>query len=341
MARVKGRKRRHNVAQPDMARLRTRTTEALARGAFHSARELARELCKWDHAAEHRRWLVEATVGRAAQLRQSGQAAEAANMLRTVVAGEFDSPQLLARCASELMLAGDWRTAEQLTQGITDAGVLQELQARRADAAVLQGEEGLAGLPEDIRPEAQRVLQALAALAQGEDAAAQAAVAGIPTDSPMYDWSLLVQGLIAFYTEGLTALELWQQLTPDRAPAAIATPFRAQIDAAFLERQPFPQQADLTAFGRRLYPGPALAALEDVRSILARGTPAPALRRAGEAQRALPPESQHLRERLARVIYWDVVQRGGDREIDLYRRWLGALPEDPELHRLRALQCEE
>ena len=341
MAKSKARKQRRAAAQPDTARLRTRTAEALARGAFHSARELARELCKQDPAAEHKRWLIEATLGRAAQLRQSGQAAEAAHMLRTVVAGGFDSPQLLARCAGELMLAGDWRTAEQLTQGVTDAGVLQELQARRADAAVLQGEQGLAELPEGIRPEAQRVLQALAALTQGDDAAAHAAVAGIPTDSPLHDWSLLVQGLAAFYTDGLPALELWQQLTPERAPAAIATPFRAQIDAAFLESQPPPQRAELAVFGRRLYLGPALAALEDVRGILARGTLVTALRRAGEARQALPPECQHLRERLARVMYWEVVRHCGDREIDIYTRGLGAPPEDPELHRLLALQCEE
>ncbi|MGH8057437.1 MAG: hypothetical protein ACREOH_09415, partial [Candidatus Entotheonellia bacterium] len=323
MAHAKGRKRHHTAVQSDIARLRTRTAEALARGAFHSARELAKELCKQDPAAEHKRWLVEATIGRAAQLRQSGQAADAATMLRTVVTGGFDSPQLLARCAGELMLAGDWRTAAQLTQGVADAGVLQELQAWRADASVLQGEQGLAGLPEDIQPEAQRVLQALAALARGDDAAARAAMPGIPTDSPMYDWSLLVQGLTAFYTDGLPALDLWQQLTPDRAPAAIATPFRAQIDAAFLESQPPPQRAELAVFGRRLYPGAGLAALEDVRSILARGNLATALRRAGEARQALPPECQHLRERLARVMYWEVVQHGGDREIDIYTRGLG------------------
>jgi tetratricopeptide (TPR) repeat protein len=341
MRHSKARKQRRAARQPDIAQLRKRTAEALARGAFRSARELAKELCKQDPAAEHRCWLVEATAGRAAQLRQSGQAAEATTMLRTVVDDEFDSPELLARCASELMLAGDWGTAEQLARRVADVSLLQELRAQRADAAVLQAEDGLANVPEDIRPGAQRVLQALAALAQGDDAAARAAVAGIPSDSPLHDWSLFVQGLTAFYTDGLAALELWQQLTPDRAPAAIATPFQAQIDAAFLESHPQPQRAELAAFGQRLYAGAGLVALEDVHRLLARGALPPALRRAGEAWQALPPECHELRERLARLMYWEVAQRGSDREIEMYARALEAPPEDPELHRLRALQCEQ
>lgn len=341
MGHSKTRKQRRAAARPDIALLRKRTAEAVARGAFQSARELAKELCKQDPTTEHRRWLVEATVGRAAQLRLSGQAADAAIMLRTVVDGEFDSPQLLARCASELMLAGDWRTAEQLTRRVADGRALQELRARRADAAVLQGEHGLANLPEDTRLGTQRVLQALAALAQGDDAAAHEAVAGLPSDSPLHDWKLLVQGLGVFYTDGQAALEPWRQLTPGRAPAAIATPFRAQIDAAFLESHPPPQRAELAAFGQRLHAGAGLVALEDVRNLLARGALSTALHRAGEAQRALPPECHELRQRLARIMYWEVAQRGSDREIKLYARVLGAPPDDPELHRLQALQCEQ
>jgi tetratricopeptide (TPR) repeat protein len=341
MGRAKARQRRQAAAQPGAAVLRKRTAEALARGAFQSARELARALYKQAPTAEHRRWLVEATVGRAAQLRLSGQAAEAATMLRAIVDGGFDAPQLLAQCARELILLGDGRTAEKLTRQIADAQVLQGLQALRVDAAVLQGEPGLATLPPDVRPGAQGVLQALAALAQGDDTAARAAVADIPSPSPLHDWKLLVQGLSAFYADGRAALEPWQQLTPERAPAAIAAPFRAQLDPEFLARHPQPQQAELMAFGQRLHAEAWLGALEDIRRLLARGAVPAALRRAGEAMPTLPSESQELRQRLARTLYWEVARRGSNNELKTYVRVFGVPSDDPELHRLRALQCEQ
>jgi tetratricopeptide (TPR) repeat protein len=338
MARSKARKgRRASAASP--GKLRKRTAEALAHGSFRKARELARALYKKDATAEHRGYLIEATVGRAAQLRQAGQTAEAVDMLRTVVEGEFVSSELLVQCINELMLAGDWKTAEILTGRIADADVLHRLEVLRADTAVLHGEPGLAHLQEDVRPAAQSVLRALAQLEQGNDAAVHETVAGIPNDSPLYDWKLLMQGLTAFYAGELAALEIWQQLEPGRAPASIAVPLRAQIDPAFLASQP--QQAQLVAFGRRLCAEDWLDALEDVQRLLAREDLSAALLRAAEALEEIPAEHQELRQRLARTMYWQVVQLGDDEDVDDYASLFDAPSDDRSLHRLRALHHEQ
>jgi tetratricopeptide (TPR) repeat protein len=320
--------------------LHDQTAAALARGTFQKARELAKELCKQQPTPEHEHWLIEATLGRAVQLRLAGQTAEAGAMLRALGTVRCTVPELLARWAGELMLAGDWKTAGQLVQQIPPSVVQQRLATLRVDAAMLQGKPELAGLPADLQPAAQRLLQGLASLASGDDLAVEAAVVDVPKTSPLYDWLLLTQGLYAFYTHASTALGPWQQLTPERAPAAIAAPFRAQLDGDFLASQPPARQADLVAFGHRLYAETWLSIVDDVRSLLAQEQFPAALRRAAEALRAMPAAHQEWRQRLARLLYWEVVRHGRDRDIPVYAKIFGALAEDPELHRLRALHAE-
>src|SRR5262245_20722355 len=112
MARGKARKQRQHTAVPRSIALQRQLTEAaLARGAFQKARELAQELCRQAPKAEHHRWLTEATLGRAAELSAAGQMTQALAVLRTAVDGTSDSAVLLARCAGEFLLGGEWQTA--------------------------------------------------------------------------------------------------------------------------------------------------------------------------------------------------------------------------------------
>src|SRR5574341_1410958 len=109
MARGKARKQRRHTAVPRSIALQRQLTEAaLARGTFQKARELAQELCRQAPTAEHRRWLTEATLGRAAELRAAGHFAQALTVLRTAVESASDSAALLERYADELLLGGDW-----------------------------------------------------------------------------------------------------------------------------------------------------------------------------------------------------------------------------------------
>jgi tetratricopeptide (TPR) repeat protein len=202
---------------------------------------------------------------------------------------------------------------------------------------VLHGESGLGSLPAEARAATQSVIRALVYLDQGDDTNAHETVTAIPSTSPAYDWKLLIQGLTAFYANAPTALELWQQLTPERVPAAIAAPLRAQLDPAFVASQPPQTQAELLAFGQRLHAVPWLGRLEDTRNLLAQEALPAALRRAGEAARVIPPEYDELRQRLARTLYWTVAQHGDERDITAYGKAFRAPPDDPKLHRLCAL----
>src|SRR5262249_43700920 len=316
------------------------TEAALARGAFQTARELAQELCRQAPMAEHRRWLTEATLGRAAELRAAGQLTQALAVLCMAVDGASDSPALLARCAGEFLLGGDWQTAEGLIGEVTDTTLLHRVHLLHVDAVVLHGESGLSSLPQEVRAATQSVLRALAYLDQGDDTSAHATVVEIPSTSPAYDWKLLIQGLTAFYAHAPTALGFWQQLTPERVPAAIAAPLRAQLDPAFVASQPPQRQGELLAFSQYLHAEPWLGKLEDTRNLLVQEALPAALRRAGEVARALPSEYHELHQRLARTLYWAVAQQGNDRDITAYRKAFGTPPDDPALHRLLALHHE-
>jgi tetratricopeptide (TPR) repeat protein len=338
MARSKARKKRRGSDKLSLNQVRQRTAEALARESYHNAREYAKILCKQESTAEHRRLLIEATLGRAAQLRQVGQGAEARQILCSVIDDIAAVPGLLVRYLNALMQVDDWQTVAHLAGQVSDAATLRQIEVRYADSAILHGDPDLPGLQPDLQPGVEQVLQALAAWEQGNDTAAAEAIADIPDDSPLHDWKVLVQGLTAFYTDAPAALERWQALDPERASAAIATPFRAQIDAACLIHHP--RQASLVAQGRQLSDAPWLTKLEETQRALGRQNLVDALNRAWEASQSMPAASQELRHRLAQILYWQVVQHGDEDEVEIYRRTFGPQPDDPSLHRLRALQFQ-
>lgn len=338
MARSKTRQQQRKGRASSPSQLRQKAVAAIERGAYSSARETAKALCKQEDTPAHRRLLAETTVGRAAQLRQAGQTTEAVNMLRTVVDDTAEMQDLLAPCIRELILVGDWRTADRLTAQVTDASVRRHLEALRADAAVLHGDPGEVSLPEALQSTTKCVLQALADWEQGHDAAANEAIADIPPESPLHEWKLLLQGLTAYYAGEPTALALWQSLHPERVPAAIAAPFRAQIDPMFLANHP--HKAAFTEFSRHVYDAPWLNAMENVQRALAQSDLAAALEHAWQAKTTIAAEHQELLDRVAHTLYWQVVRLGQEDDIDMYAETFDAPRDDPSLHRLHALVNE-
>lgn len=336
MVRSKARKLRQ-PAPVDIHVLHKKTADAVDRGAFQSAREWAKELFRREPTEEHRRLLVDATLGRAGELRRLGSAADTATIVRSIVDAGFDSQEQTARAARELLLAGDWRAAGPLIARVTEPALLARINATRADGAVLKGPRGLANLPSELRSDTQRILGSLDAIARADNGATTDAVASIPAESPFFEWRLLVEGLVAIYSGG-SAHESWQALSPDRAPSAIAAPFRASQDRAFLNGLPAWQQTDLKSAIARLNTAPWLTALEDVQRFTAQEDVGAAVRRAGDVLKALPPSD--VAARLPRVMYWVVAHVGSHEYFESYRRIFGPPSDDPHGHRLRAIQAE-
>jgi tetratricopeptide (TPR) repeat protein len=338
MSRTKARKQRH-AAPLDIHVLQKKTADAVDRGAFQSAREWAKELFRREPTEEHRRLFVEATLGRADELRRAGLATDAATIVRSIVDAGFDSQEQMARAARVLLLGGEWKDADSLFARVKEPSLLAQLNATRADAAVLGSVHGLVSLPSELRSNTQRVLDSLDSIARADDRAATEAVADIAADSPHFEWRLLVEGLVAFYS-GRPAVQSWQSMSPDRAPAAIAAPFRASQDRAYVDVLPALQQSDIKSFVARLNATPWLAALEDVQRHVAEEEIGAAVRRAGDVIKGLPADVAAIRSRLSRVIYWAVVHWGAHQQVESFHRILGPLPDDPHGHRLRAIQAE-
>ncbi len=331
MAQSKRRQRQRQNKARSTSQLRQRMADAMQRGAYQRAREDAKALYKQEPTAEHQRYLVETTIGRAAQMRQADQSAEAIKLLMTVATDVRDTPEQFVPYINELLLAGDWQTAERLSGLMTDVGIQGQLAPLRVDAAVLCGDANRARLPDSLAPYAQCVWQALADWEQGNDTAANDVVADLPEHLPWRDWKVLIRGLTAFYNDQPSALEWWRQLDAKRAPAAIAAPLRGQIDKEFLAQHP--QQSLVAARGQQLYDAPWMTALEQVQHALLQSDIATALRHAQKVNTSIPPD---VRDRLSRMLYWQVARLGDESDIVLFSETLGALPDDPSLNRLQA-----
>lgn len=340
MGRTKARKLHQPAAPADLNQLRTQVSDAMARGLFQTARQLAKDLFKQDPTEGPRRLLVEATLGRVAQLRAAGQPSEAGPMLRSALEYGIDSQDLLARCVRESALLGDWKAAQQLMPRISDAAWRSQIQAACADAAVLQGEQRLATLPTESRLGAEVVLRALAAVARGDDVAARELLIAVPDQPAWTDWKLLLDGFIDYY-RGESPVQAWRQLDDSRAPAAMVAPFRARTEPDFLAAQPRDRQPELLAAASRLMGESWITALAAVRDVLATDNLTLALNKAADAARSIAPDRTDLRDRLARVMYWAVALRGDEHDVERYRRMFATPADDPTLARLQALQYED
>jgi tetratricopeptide (TPR) repeat protein len=319
--------------------VRQRIADAMARGSYQRAREDAKALYKQEPNAEHHRYLVEATIGRAVQMQQTGQPTEAVQLLTTIAADVPNTPGQFVPYVNAFLLAGDWQTADRLIGQVTDAGTQAQLAALCVDHAVLCDEVNQDHLPVSFKTQAQCVLQALADWEQGNDTAANDAVAAFPDDSPWHDWKILIRGLTAFYGEPDTALTWWRQLDAKRAPAMIAAPFRGQIDKAFHAQHP--RRPVLASHGQQVYEAPWITALERVQQALLRSDITTALHHARRVNSSLPADLREVGNRLSRMLYWQVARLGDEDDIKHFSTAFGALPDDPSFNRLRALIDEQ
>ena len=339
MARSKARRRQRQNQGRRAGSLLQRIADAMGRNSYQRAREEAKALYQQEATPEHRRYLVEATIGRALQLQKAGQNVEAAQMLMTIAEEAPDTSGQLVPYIDALLLTGEWRTAERLIRQASDPDLQAQLAALRIDHAVLCGEADAPNRPPSLTPHAQCVLQALTDWQQGHDAAANEAVSALPEDSPWRDWRALIQGLSAFYHDPSAALAHWRQLDPERAPAAIAAPFWAQLDKDFLADHP--ERATVTARGKQLYDAPWIAALEGVQEALLQSDIALALRQARQVTNKLPAALQEVKTRLSDLLYWQIARVGDEDDIARFKRTFGAPPDDPSLNRLQAYIDEQ
>lgn len=339
MARSKARQRQRQKKVRSTGQLRQRLEDAMARGSYQRAREEAKALYKQEPTPENRRYLVETTIGRAAQMRQVGQPDEAIKLLMTIAADVPDTPDQFVPYLNELLLAGDWQTADRLIGQVTDTEMQGQLAALRIDNAVMCGEASQARLPASLVPLAQCVRQALVDWEQGNDSAANDTVADLAENSPWCDWKMLVRGLTAFYSNPSLALECWRQLDGNRVPAAIAAPLWGQIDKGFLAQHP--QRMAMSARGQQVYDAPWITALEHVQQALLQSDITTALRHAQTVNTSLPLDMQELQDRLSRMLYWQVARLGDEDDIALFSATFGAPPDDPSLNRLQALIDEQ
>ncbi len=339
MARSRPRQRQRQKKTRSTSQLRRRIAEAMARGAYQRAWEMAKSLYKEAPTAEHRGYWVETTIGCAARIRQTGQPAEAIALLRAIETDASEIPEQFMPYLRELMNAGDWQTAERLIEQVGDAGMQRQLAALRIDHAVLCDEADLSHVPADLAPPAQCVKRALAHWEQGNDSAAHDAVADLEQHSLWRDWYVLIRGLTTFYHDPDAALAWWHQLDANRVPATLAAPFWGQIDKAFLARHP--QQLVVLVRGQQLYSAPWITALEGLQQALLQSDIARALHCAQDVKQTLPDDLRELWGRLSRMLYWQVARLGDESDIERFLETFGAPPDDPSLNRLQAVIDEQ
>ena len=313
-------------------------------GRFQAALELSKELFKQQPTSAHRELVQSCYLGRARELRTRGMTRDAAAVLQTAL--QFDatsqSPAWLEKIAEELAQCGQTAQVLPLLNRVAEES-RPRLLARLADAAVQQEAAGRNLLPEALRPEFDRVLQAFTQLHAGQDEAVRETLQAIGLKSPFLEWKLLLRGLQAFYlNDNVRAQENWQRLDSSRFPVRLAAPYRFQIDPAFRGAQS-PEAQRLLQRQADALEGPNL--IQDLRRLqaeMAREDKLPSAYRQAEALLPrLRQESPQLVPRLARCFYWSIVHHGQPEDVTRHQRVFGSPPDDPQFDRLRAMVMEQ
>ncbi len=210
----------------------------------------------------------------------------------------------------------------------------------QADAAVRLKDPGR--VPEDQRDAVRAVLKAFAEYAEGRDESAREALNAVGVKSPLLDWKLLLRGLIAYSnSDDARALDNWTKLDAARLPARLALPFRIKLDPAF---------------GATLGPATATAARANLLKLegdavaqrfaelqQGLGRDQPMSKAFATVERLVPllrVRRPELIPRLAKVVYWAVQRFGEPGDVPKYLRLLGKPPDDPDFHRLNAMNYE-
>lgn len=196
--------------------------------------------------------------------------------------------------------------------------------------------------PEEHRDAVRAVLKAFAEYAEGRDDSAREALNAVGMKSPLLDWKLLLRGLIAYSTsDDARALDNWTRLDAVRLPARLALPFRLRLDPAFGATLG-PTAASTARTNVLKLEGDAVAQrFAELQQTLGRDQP---MTKAFAAVERLVPllrtNRPDLIPRLAKVVYWAVQRFGEPTDVPKYVRILGKPPDDPDFHRLNAMNYE-
>ncbi len=321
--------------------VRARLDRATLEGRFQQALELAKQLYKDEPRPEHLKLLEDAYLSRARQQISTGHTRDAVQTLEAAARLDPTDATWQGALAEQLAAAGGVRQALVLLERLPPAEA-ERVRAQAVDSAVRQENAGRATLPAALHADFDRILQAFAQVAAGQDEAARDLLQGIGLRSPFQEWKVLLRGLQAYYAnDDVRALEIWQRLDPNRLPFRLAAPFRARLDSAYRNAQSSAAQTALTRQYERLADSSLTAPVRAIRAAMEhRQSLAQAFRLVEGILPTLRTQAPKAVERLARCFYWAVLETGPE-DASRYQRVFGAPADDPQFHRLRALAGEQ
>lgn len=321
--------------------LEARVHQALREGRTQQALELARNLFKQDRTPASLKLVQQATLARARQLSDTGNARDAGTLLSNAV--DLGGAEFLREVAAEMARCGEVRQATKLVEQSDDPELRKRIAIQAADHAIRQGKAGRSLLPASDQPQFDLVLTAFQALEAGRDDEVKYALQGIGLQSAFLEWKLLIRGMLAYHqNDDPRAIENWQRLDSERLPARLAAPYRALIDKAFLQAQPPASQDALRAAADRLQGTGLMPSLRKLRTLLADVEQLPAAFRLAESVYLnLKQSHAALAPRLAACFYWAVIDHGRPEDKQRYLRIFGPPPDDPHCLRLECLALEE
>lgn len=322
--------------------MKDRLSRAFGEGRFMQALEFAKQVNKAEPSASTRETLFNAYVGRGRELRGQGKVRDAVATLQNAVGLVDANATRIASLAEELAACGEVRQALTLLQQVHDSQVGGAVLTRAADAAVQQETNGRALLPEEMRGDFDRVIQAFAQLEAGQDDAARESLQAIGLRSPFLEWKLLLRGLQAYYqNDDARAIENWQRLAAERLPARLAASLRSRIDSSYRLTQPPAAQTALQHQIDRLQDQGLAPQLRTIQAALSgEGKLTQAFRSVESLLPVLRQQAPDLVARLAACFYWAIINVGYPHDMPRYLKVFGAPPDDPECHRLQALASE-
>jgi tetratricopeptide (TPR) repeat protein len=321
--------------------LRARVERALREGKTQTALDLAKQLYRHEPNADHQDLVVACYLARASQLTEQGSTRDAATTLDAALQYAGEIPATLVRFAEALARAGEVARAVSVLERLPEPRPANRVLPLAADAAMQRGSRDI--LPEAIRADFDRVRAAFKHLETGADDAARELIQGIGLASPFLEWKVLLRGLMAYYQrDDARAIENWSRLDPSRVPARLAAPLRLMVDRNFAAAQPPETQTTLRRQADRLANDGVLLQLRSIQATLvkARGRLANVFRDVESLLPQLKQQHAELVARLARVLYWEVIDEGMPEDAPRYLRTFGKPADDPELDRMAALAME-
>ncbi|MGM0488801.1 MAG: tetratricopeptide repeat protein [Planctomycetota bacterium] len=189
----------------------------LEKGNAKAALKQAKVRFRGDASHDNRQLLEHAFLARIEQLHKLNKAKEAKAALKELLDLGPEIPPVVERLPRlQVILGEEGVDPDQVLE--SDPSLLNEL----IDQAILDEQRELPDHA-DIQRQVTAVREALAAVEQGEDEAANRLLADISRNSPVADWRLFARGLSAFYQQDAArAKQNWSRLDATRPGHRIA-----------------------------------------------------------------------------------------------------------------------